>query len=121
VTAQKEIIPMLNSIPSTPTDPLSGIESTDRGERVGESADASRFRETMQEAMARVDEAQREADETIQRLSETQPQTMQDVVARLEEADAAFRLMKDVRDKLTRAYLEVSGRGDSDGPAPAGT
>jgi flagellar hook-basal body complex protein FliE len=54
-----------------------------------------------------VDKAQKSADTSIQQLAAGEATTIQDVVMKLEEADLAFKLMKEVRNKLLEAYKET--------------
>ncbi len=79
-------------------------------EQVGvgkEGVDAPAFEEVLQQLISDVDSAQKEADESIQSLVASEPTSIHDVVLKMEEADLAFKLMKEIRDKLVTAYKEV--------------
>ena len=69
--------------------------------------DAATFSDMLGDLLARVDEAQKEADASIERLAGGDSVSLQDVVLRMEEAELTFRLMKEIRDKLITAYKEV--------------
>jgi len=68
---------------------------------------APEFQEMLNKLISEVDEAQKEADQSIQSLASGDPTSIQDVVMKMEEADLAFKLMKEVRDKLITAYKET--------------
>jgi flagellar hook-basal body complex protein FliE len=54
-----------------------------------------------------VDKAQKNSDTSMKQLATGETTNIQDVVTKLEEADVAFQLMKEVRNKLLDAYKEV--------------
>ncbi len=68
---------------------------------------APEFQEMLNKLITEVDQAQKEADQSIQNLASGDPTSIQDVVMKMEEADLAFKLMKEVRDKLITAYKET--------------
>ncbi len=73
-----------------------------------ETAETPSFQDMLKTLLTEVDQAQRAADTSIHQLVKgDEAASIQDVVVRLEEADLAFRLMKEVRDKLVQAYKEV--------------
>ena len=67
------------------------------------------FQDLFSRLIQDVDQAQKNADISIQHLASGEPGTsIQDVVLKLEEADITFRLMKEIRDKLLSAYQEIA-------------
>jgi flagellar hook-basal body complex protein FliE len=68
---------------------------------------APSFQDMLTDLLQDVDRAQKQADNSIEKLAAGKPVSVQDVVLRLEEADLAFRMMKEIRDKLVQAYKEV--------------
>jgi flagellar hook-basal body complex protein FliE len=68
---------------------------------------APAFDEVLGQLINDVDSAQKEADLSIKQLAAGESNSIQDVVVKLEEADVAFQLMKEVRNKLMEAYKEV--------------
>ena len=77
-------------------------------ENAGAAGGAS-FKNVFSDLIAQVDQAQKSADHSIQNLVAGDGSTsIQDVVLKLEEADVAFRLMKEIRDKLLSAYKEIA-------------
>lgn len=76
---------------------------------VGEKGPA--FSDILTDMIGNVDEAQKAADTSIRKLAEGESTNIQDVVLKLEEADIAFQLMKEVRNKLVEAYKELMSMG----------
>ena len=70
-------------------------------------AQAPAFDEVLGKLIKDVDNAQKDADVSIKQLAAGESNSIQDVVLKLEEADVAFQLMKEVRNKLLEAYKEV--------------
>ena len=84
---------------------LSRVESP--GIRTDEGSTPS-FQDLFSRLINDVDQAQKDADVSIQHLASGEPDaSIQDVVLKLEEADITFRLMKEIRDKLLTAYQEL--------------
>ncbi|MCM8524900.1 MAG: flagellar hook-basal body complex protein FliE [Lentisphaeraceae bacterium] len=70
-------------------------------------SDAPSFDKVLGDLISEVDVAQKEADVSIKQLAAGESTSIQDVVMKMEEADIAFQLMKEVRNKLLEAYKEV--------------
>ena len=70
-------------------------------------AEAPSFDKVLGDLIKEVDVAQKEADVSIKQLAAGESTNIQDVVMKMEEADIAFQLMKEVRNKLLEAYKEV--------------
>jgi len=70
-------------------------------------SNAPSFDEVLGQLIKDVDTAQKDADVSIKQLAAGDSSSIQDVVLKLEEADVAFQLMKEVRNKLMEAYKEV--------------
>ena len=68
---------------------------------------APAFEDVLSGLIKDVDQAQQDADNTITQLKNGEATSIQDVVLKLEEADIAFQMMKEVRNKLVDAYKEV--------------
>ncbi|MEN9360100.1 MAG: flagellar hook-basal body complex protein FliE [Verrucomicrobiota bacterium] len=71
------------------------------------AAEGEDFAKLVEGLIKDVDKAQRSADSSIKGLTTGETTNIQDVVTKLEEADVAFQLMKEVRNKLLDAYKEV--------------
>lgn len=54
-----------------------------------------------------VDQAQKQADVSIQQLAKGESSDLQGVVMKMEQAEVSFQLMKEIRNKLLEAYKEV--------------
>lgn len=65
------------------------------------------FSDMLEGLLQHVDEAQQQADVSLENLAQGDSVSLQDVVLRMEEAELTFRLMKEIRDKLITAYKEV--------------
>ena len=87
----------------TQLEQLDGLKATPKSE----GSNAPSFDEVLGQLIDEVDSAQKEADLSIKQLAAGESNSIQDVVIKLEEADVAFQLMKEVRNKLLEAYKEV--------------
>lgn len=65
------------------------------------------FKEILGNLISDVDQAQKEADLSLESLAKGENTSIQDVVMKMEEADLSFKLMKEVRNKLLDAYKEI--------------
>jgi len=65
------------------------------------------FGEVLGQLIEDVDQAQKEADVSIQELASGEATSLQDVVMKMEQAEVSFQLMKEIRNKLLDAYKEV--------------
>ena len=65
------------------------------------------FGEVLGQLIDDVDQAQKEADASIQELASGEATSLQDVVMKMEQAEVSFKLMKEIRNKLLDAYKEV--------------
>lgn len=73
----------------------------------GESDDQS-FQKLVNQLISEVDEAQQEADNSIEKLASGEENvSIQDVVVKMKEAETAFSLMTEIRDKLITAYKKT--------------
>ena len=65
------------------------------------------FNEALGKLISDVDNSQKDADLSMQKLAAGENVSVQDVVMKLEEADVSFRIMKEIRDKLMQAYKDI--------------
>ncbi|MBN2641860.1 MAG: flagellar hook-basal body complex protein FliE [Victivallales bacterium] len=65
------------------------------------------FGQVLDKLITDVDQAQKEADMSIQQLATGETTSIQDVVMKIEQADVSFQLMKEIRNKLLEAYKEI--------------
>ena len=82
---------------------LNNMQSVSPDEKIDDSS----FKDMLSDMLNEVDEAQKVADKSIEGLVTGETKSIQDVVMKMEEADVAFQLMKEIRDKLINAYKEV--------------
>ncbi len=85
-------------------DAIDKIQNTDA---LTTETDAPPFDKVLTDLIKEVDVAQKEADLSIKQLVAGESNSIQDVMVKMEEADIAFQLMKEVRNKLLEAYKEV--------------
>ena len=86
---------------------LEQLEGLKANPQQATDSNAPSFDEVLGQLIQDVDTAQKEADLSIKQLAAGESNSIQDVVVKLEEADVAFQLMKEVRNKLLEAYKEV--------------
>lgn len=65
------------------------------------------FAETLKEAVAQVNDMQKQSDKAIQNLATGRTDNIADVMIAAEKADIALRTMVQVRNKIIDAYNEV--------------
>ncbi len=84
----------------------------DSGKGLGQTGQAGHsegpsFTETLGNAVSEVNELQQNASERVEEFVRGEDVPLHEVVLAQEEAEIAFRLMLEVRDRLVRAYQEV--------------
>ena len=100
-----EINPQMEAIKAQIAE-MQKLQSGGGAEGVSDS-DAPGFDEVLNGLIKDVDMAQKEADLSIKQLAAGESTSIQDVVMKMEEADIAFSMMKEIRNKLLDAYKEV--------------
>lgn len=85
----------------------SSMPSAEPQAAVPEGSGEDDFKNVLGKLIDDVDQAQKAADVSLQKLATGESTSIQDVVLKMEEADVSFRLMKEIRDKLMSAYKEV--------------
>jgi flagellar hook-basal body complex protein FliE len=89
--------------------PMNSVDSLRQSgvQRPQESDATGSFTALLQEAIAQVETAQRQADAAARDFAISEAQSVHDVVLRLEQADLSLRLLTQVRNKVVDAYQEV--------------
>lgn len=72
------------------------------GEKAGKS-----FGETLTESVAKVEEQQKRADQSVNDLAVGRKKTLHETMIAVEEADITFKMLLAVRSKLVNAYHEI--------------
>jgi len=72
-----------------------------------EDKNVNSFSEILKSLINQVNELQNKADESVQELVSGETGSIHQVMIAIEEADLAFRLMMEVRNKLIEAYQEI--------------
>jgi flagellar hook-basal body complex protein FliE len=65
------------------------------------------FKEMLGKLVNEVDQAQKSAEVSLEKLATGETNSIQEVVIKMEEADISFQLMKEIRNKLLSAFKEV--------------
>ena len=65
------------------------------------------FKDVLGQLISEVDNSQKAADASLEKLATGETNSIQDVVLKMQEADLSFQLMKEVRDKLLKAYQDI--------------
>jgi len=83
----------------------SAQQSAEKLQQTSGDADSASFQDLVNQLITEVDQVQQQADQSIENLAAGDENTsIQDVVSKMKEADMAFRLMHEIRDKLVQAY-----------------
>lgn len=90
--------------PIGPIEPGSGVQ---RSSKTPSGKDASSFKETLTGFMKDVNDAQLKADKSIQRLAAGEINDVHQVMNAAQEANVAFNMMMEIRNKVMDAYQEV--------------
>lgn len=72
-----------------------------------EDADGASFRDTLSNAIADVDGAQKTANDKINAFVSGEKKNLHDVMLSMEKANVSFQLMTEVRNKTLEAYQEL--------------
>ena len=94
----ERIGPLRENLPPAP-----GQQKAD-SPRKGEKGD---FLETLKGFMSEVNQLQKEAGESINRLAAGDVSNVHDVMIAVEKASVSFELMMEIRNKIIEAYHEV--------------
>lgn len=71
-------------------------------------AENSEFKDMLGDLIGQVDQAQKQADNSLKSLASGDSNTsIQEVVLKMEQADVSFNLMLEIRNKLVTAYKEL--------------
>ena len=95
------------------TDPLGLIGNTGpanplvRGPVRGQPGEGPGFKQLLEEQIAKVNELQRDAKEAIEDLAAGRRDDVESVIHATQQADTAFKMLLQVRNKVMEAYDEV--------------
>lgn len=90
------------SIPLTSPEPGAALPGPPSSAASGET-----FLASLKDAIAKVSEAQVQADGSVQALMTGQTTNLHETMIALEKADVSFQLMLQVRNKIVGAYEEI--------------
>lgn len=82
--------------------PMRGV-----GGAEGAAADGPKFRELLERELERVNELQRDAMQAAEDLATGRRDDLEGAILATQKADAAFRLLLSVRNKVMEAYEEI--------------
>lgn len=80
------------------------VESPARG---NQAAGGTSFTDVIENLLAKANEPQLQADQAFQQLATGQSNNVHDVVMSAVKADLSFRLVLEMRNRLTEAYQEI--------------
>jgi flagellar hook-basal body complex protein FliE len=91
--------------------PVGPLREADGLARVGQpvqgSKDVPSFKDTMKSFLEDVNGLQKKADESMQKMAAGEINDVHQVMASVEEANVAFNMMMEIRNKVMDAYQEV--------------
>jgi flagellar hook-basal body complex protein FliE len=91
-----------------PVGPLREAEGQTRVQQPAQTGkDVPSFKETMKSFLEDVNGLQQNADESIQKMAAGEINDVHQVMASVEEANVAFNMMMEIRNKVMDAYQEV--------------
>jgi flagellar hook-basal body complex protein FliE len=91
----------------TPPSPISSGELPALPTAAMPSATGESFVATLKDALAKINEAQTQADGSVQSLLTGQSANLHETMIALQKADVSFQLMLQVRNKIVTAYEEI--------------
>jgi flagellar hook-basal body complex protein FliE len=97
------LMSQLNDLKSNQLDSLNNIDQLTDAKGPEESG----FKDILGQLISEVDNSQKAADVSLEKLATGETNSIQDVVLKMQEADLSFQLMKEVRDKLMKAYQDI--------------
>ena len=92
----------ISSLPGTSLEAGAGLPGA-----APSAASGDAFMASLKEAIAKVGEAQAQADGSVQALLTGQTTNLHETMIALEKADVSFQLMLQVRNKIVGAYEEI--------------
>ena len=72
-----------------------------------DSSSASSFGDTLNDAITKVNDMQKDADVKMQKIASGESNNISEVMVAAEKADIALKLMMSVRNKMIDAYQEI--------------
>jgi flagellar hook-basal body complex protein FliE len=87
--------------------PVRGLDLAPAPERAGQPAGGASFQDILEGMIDRVDSLQKDADASIQGLIAGDGVDIHNVAVKMNEAEVAFDLMMEVRNKLLDAYRDI--------------
>jgi flagellar hook-basal body complex protein FliE len=98
-----EAIPGISPVaPATRTHGAASVQPAEKAGKPGE------FGQALDGALEEVDGLQKKADKTVLGLSTGEVEDVHQVMIAMNEADLAFRMMLEIRNRIVDAYKEIS-------------
>lgn len=96
----------MNSI--NPIGPMQGPSGSDISKKIdSQNKDVPSFKDTLNGFLSDVNEMQQKASESIQKMVAGEINDVHQVMATAEEANVAFNMMMEIRNKVLEAYQEI--------------
>jgi len=91
-----------------PIQPFSSVIKTEPGFKIeGSKKGNFSFQKILSDLIEKVSDLEKNADESIKRLITGEVENIHQVMIAAEEANLAFQLMMEIRNKLVEAYKEI--------------
>jgi flagellar hook-basal body complex protein FliE len=88
--------------------PVGGAGGVERRNNIGQpSPGGVSFKDTLKSFMSDVNDIQLKADESIQKMVSGEINDVHQVMSSVEEANTAFNMMMEIRNKVLDAYQEI--------------
>ncbi|MEO1007047.1 MAG: flagellar hook-basal body complex protein FliE [Planctomycetota bacterium] len=85
----------------------SGASPDNRADRASDRGDGAAFRDALFGQLREASQMQQDADRAIEDLQTGERQDLEGVLLATQKADAAFRLLQQMRNKVMEAYQEI--------------
>lgn len=87
--------------------PLRGISSSEKVKNTQGASDGASFKDTLNSFLSDVNEMQKKADQSIEKMVSGEITDVHQVMTSVEEANTAFNMMMELRNKVMDAYQEI--------------
>lgn len=90
-----------------PIGPLRDLNTAEKSKSIQNPAGGASFKETLNNFLSDVNDMQKKADQSIQKMVAGEITDVHQVMSSVEEASTAFNMMMEIRNKVMDAYQEI--------------
>ncbi len=87
--------------------PLSGFSSSEKVKGAQPASGGASFKDTLNNFLSDVNQMQKKADQSIEKMVSGEITDVHQVMTSVEEANTAFNMMMELRNKVMDAYQEI--------------